>query len=205
MKMHIGLRIADLRETQGLTQADLAKLLKTTQSAIARIESGKQNVSADMLAKLGKALKKNLVTLSPGTMNLEINGGKKLKGSITTSTSKNGAVGLLCASLLNHGKTTLRKVPRIEEVHRLIEVLESIGVRVEWNKSDITITPPKHYDLKRIDRGAAHKTRSIVMFSKHSHSPNLVDANSGAEQFVHTSTDSSTLECISTRPQTSSR
>jgi UDP-N-acetylglucosamine 1-carboxyvinyltransferase len=164
MNSNIGLHIADLRETQGMTQSELARRLRTTQSAIARIESGKQNVSAEMLTKLGRALKKSLITLAPGTMNLEIHGGKKLHGSITTSTSKNGAVGLLCASLLNRGKTTLRKVPRIEEVHRIIEVLESIGVRVEWVGSDVVITPPTTYNLRKIDRVAAHKTRSIVMF-----------------------------------------
>jgi UDP-N-acetylglucosamine 1-carboxyvinyltransferase len=164
MKSNIGARIQDMREAQGMTQAELGKVLKTTQSAIARIESGKQNVSADMMKKISAALKKNLVTLSPGTMNLTIEGGKTLHGSITTSTSKNGAVGLLCASLLNKGKTKLKRMPRIEEVHRLIEVLESIGVRVEWHGSDVTITPPKKLSLRSIDKDAARKTRSIVMF-----------------------------------------
>ncbi len=164
MENNIGARIADIRETQGMTQGELAKRLKTTQSAIARIESGKQNVSADMLKKIGVALKKNLVTLSPGTVNLRITGGKKLQGTVTTSTSKNGAVGLLCASLLNRGVTVLRKVPRIEEVHRIIEVLQSIGMRVEWDGSDVTITPPKQLNLKKIDVEAARRTRSIVMF-----------------------------------------
>lgn len=164
METNIGAQIADIRESQGMTQGDLARLLKTTQSAIARIEGGKQNVSAEMLKKLSKALKKNLVTLSPGTVNLSINGGKKLKGTVVTSTSKNGAVGLLCASLLNKGKTVLRRVPRIEEVHRIIEVLQSIGMRVEWNGSDVTLTPPKVYNLKKIDEVSARKTRSIVMF-----------------------------------------
>jgi UDP-N-acetylglucosamine 1-carboxyvinyltransferase len=164
MKTHMGLRIADVRETQGVTQSELAKRLKTTQSAIARIESGKQNVSAEMLKKLSLALKKNLVTLSPGTVNLSVQGGRKLRGTITTSTSKNGAVALLCASLLNRGKTVLRKVPRIEEVHRIIEVLQSIGARIEWNGSDVTIYSPKAFKLKDIDEVAARKTRSIVMF-----------------------------------------
>lgn len=163
-KIHIGNRIADLRETQGMTQTELARLLMTTQSAIARIESGKQNVSADMLKKLSRALKKNLVTLSPGTVNLSIDGGRKLKGTVTTNTSKNGAVALLCASLLNRGKTTLKSVPRIEEVHRLIEVLQSIGVRVEWHKNDVIITPPEKLTLRDIDTEAARKTRSIVLF-----------------------------------------
>lgn len=161
---NIGTRIADMRETLGFTQSDLAKKLKTTQSAIARIESGKQNVSADMLKRIGKALGKNLITLSPGTVNVQVSGGKKLSGTIQTNTSKNGAVGLLCASLLNKGTTTLHGMPRIEEVHRLIEVLQSIGVKVEWVKNSVHITPPAKIDLSKIDIEAAKRTRSIVMF-----------------------------------------
>jgi UDP-N-acetylglucosamine 1-carboxyvinyltransferase len=161
---HIGTRIADIRETAGLTQTALAQKINTTQSAIARIEAGKQNVSADMLKRIGKALGKNLVTLSPGTVNIEVTGGKKLQGTIETNTSKNGAVALLCASLMNKGTTTLHRMPRIEEVHRIIEVLESIGVRVEWRGSTVSITPQKDFDLAAIDVEAARKTRSIVMF-----------------------------------------
>lgn len=160
----IGARIADVRETLGMTQTTLAKKLRTTQSAIARIEGGKQNVSADMLRRISKALGKNLITLSPGTLNVTVTGGKKLTGTIETNTSKNGAVGLLCAALLNRGTTTLRRMPRIEEVHRLIEVLESIGVKVEWSGSTVTITPPKTLSLESIDAEAAKRTRSIVMF-----------------------------------------
>lgn len=160
----IGKRIADLRETQGMTQSTLAKKINTTQSAVARIESGKQNLSADMLKRLSTALHKNLLTLSPGTMNVRIHGGKALSGSIETNTSKNGAVGLLCASLLNRGKTTLHRVPRIEEVHRIIEVLESIGVNVRWQGTSVTIQPPETFALDQIDVLAARKTRSIVMF-----------------------------------------
>ncbi|MCA9355486.1 UDP-N-acetylglucosamine 1-carboxyvinyltransferase [Candidatus Kaiserbacteria bacterium] len=161
---HIGTRIADIRESLGMTQTELAKKIKTTQSAIARMEAGGQNISADMLKRIGKALGKNLITLSPGTVNISVVGGKKLSGTIETNTSKNGAVALLCASLLNKGTTTLHRMPRIEEVHRIIEVLESIGVKVDWHDTSITITPPKKFDLGKIDKNAARKTRSIVMF-----------------------------------------
>lgn len=161
---NIGNQVANLRESEGLTQTDLAKKIKTTQSAIARIESGKQNVSTEMLKRISRALGKNLLTLSPGSLSLEIEGGKKLQGTIETNTSKNGAVALLCASLLNKGKTTLRRMPRIEEVHRIIEVLESIGVSVSWDGSDVTITPPKKFSLDKINVEAARKTRSIIMF-----------------------------------------
>jgi UDP-N-acetylglucosamine 1-carboxyvinyltransferase len=160
----IGTRIADMRETLGLTQADLAKKLRTTQSAVARIESGKQNVSAEMLKRISKALGKNLITLSPGTVNVSVEGGRRLRGTIETNTSKNGAVALLCAALMNRGTTTLKRMPRIEEVHRLIEVLQSIGVKVEWSDTTVTITPPETFKLDTIDVEAAIRTRSIVMF-----------------------------------------
>ena len=98
-------------------------------------------------------------------MNYKVIGGKKLSGSVQTNISKNAAVGLLCASLLNRGTTTLKKMPRIEEVKRLIEVLKSIGVTVDWQESgDIRIAVPEKLDLKNIDRVAAGKTRSIAMF-----------------------------------------
>ena len=97
-------------------------------------------------------------------MNFVIEGGKKLSGSVTTSRSKNGAVALLAASLLNRGRTTILNVPKIEEVNRLIEVLRSIGVSVEWEGSNVVLTPPEHISLSTIDESAATKTRSILMF-----------------------------------------
>lgn len=99
-----------------------------------------------------------------GEINFVIEGGKPLSGSVETSRSKNGAVALLAASLLNRGKTTLHKVPKIEEVNRLIEVLRSIGVSVEWEGSSLVIIPPAKLDLEHIDRDAAMRTRSILLF-----------------------------------------
>lgn len=93
-----------------------------------------------------------------------IEGGKPLAGEITINSSKNGAVVLLCASLLNRGTTVLKKMPRIEEVKRLIEVLTSIGVEVEWSGNDLIIRPPERLSLESVDRAAAERTRSILMF-----------------------------------------
>ena len=97
-------------------------------------------------------------------MNFVVEGGKPLSGTVETSRSKNGAVALLAASLLNHGTTTLLHMPKIEEVNRLIEVLRSIGVQVDWQGSNVVITPPEKIELDLIDRTAATKTRSILMF-----------------------------------------
>lgn len=97
-------------------------------------------------------------------MNFIIEGGKPLSGTVETSRSKNGAVALLAASLLNRGTTTLQNVPKIEEVNRLIEVLSSLGVTVTRKGPDVIITPPEKISLETIDKVAAMKTRSIIMF-----------------------------------------
>ena len=93
----------------------------------------------------------------------EIQGGKKLKGEAIVNSSKNAAVALLMASLINKGKTVLKNVPQIEEVNRLIEVMESIGVKFEKNGRDLTIIPPKKIAVEKINRAAAERTRSIIM------------------------------------------
>src|SRR3954466_12225456 len=97
-------------------------------------------------------------------MNFKVEGGHPLSGTIETNRSKNGAVALLAASLLNKGTTTLHKVPKIEEVNRLIEVLESIGVKIERDGHSLTITPPETISLETIDTASAMRTRSILMF-----------------------------------------
>lgn len=97
-------------------------------------------------------------------INFTIEGGHTLSGSVTTSTSKNGAVALLCAALLNDGTTILHDVPVIEEVHRLIEVLTSIGVDVVWEGTSVRITPPTRLALEDINEESAGMTRSIIMY-----------------------------------------
>ena len=129
-KTKIGKLIQETRQSRGLTQAQLASALNTSQSAINRIEKGGQNISLEMLARISEVLSSEIVSLNQsGKINFRINGGKKLSGEIEVKTSKNAAVALLCASLLNHGTTTIRRVARIEEVNRIIEVLQSIGVK----------------------------------------------------------------------------
>lgn len=159
----IGEFIANVRKQKNITQEELAKFLKTTQSAVARIESGRQNVGTEMLYKISKALNKEIIPPPSASLNFEVEGGHKLSGSVTTNSSKNGAVFLLCATLLNKGKTILRDLPRIEEVNRIIEVLNSIGVKTKWlNEHDLEVAPSK-IDLSKISIESAMKTRSAIL------------------------------------------
>jgi UDP-N-acetylglucosamine 1-carboxyvinyltransferase len=162
----IGNLIRDARKHRGWTQAQLADVLNTSQSAVNRIEKGHQNLTLEMLARIGEALDSEIVSLGGGPVHLRVAGGRRLSGSIDVKSSKNAGVALLCASLLNKGRTTLRKVARIEEVNRLLEVLNSIGVRTTWlnDAGDLEIVPPAQLDLAAMDAEAARRTRSIIMF-----------------------------------------
>lgn len=159
----IGYFIKSLREERELTQEDLAKELGTTQSVVARMETGKQNFSTKELLKISKILNRKVLTISE-SIDFQIRGGKKLSGSIATNFSKNGSVALLAASLLNKNKTTLHGISRIEEVYRLIEIMESIGVTVRWtDKNTVDITPPEKFTLSSLDKISAAKIRSSLM------------------------------------------
>lgn len=162
----VGSLVRDARKQRGLSQQELAAALATSQSAIARVEQGQQNVSLEMLARIGTALDTGLVQLGTkvGPTHLRIVGGRPLTGSISVKSSKNAAVALLCASLLNEGVTTLRGVARIEEVNRIIEVLRSIGVSVTWiGEADLELRPPRTLRLKSLDEAAARRTRSVLL------------------------------------------
>ncbi len=162
----IGELISSSRQQRGWTQAQLAEAISTSQSAINRIENGGQNTSVEMLARISEVLGSNIISLNhSGKINFRVSGGGKLSGEVTIKTSKNAAVALLCASLLNKGKTTFRRVARIEEVNRIIEVLDSIGVKTRWlSGNDLEITPPARLRLEDMDIEAAKRTRTIIMF-----------------------------------------
>jgi len=60
-----------------------------------------------------------------------INGGKTLSGKVKISGAKNSALKLMAASILADSKTILRNVPEIEDVNIMIEVLRTLGARVD--------------------------------------------------------------------------
>ena len=163
----IGETVEHMRLEKGWTQEELAKMVGSSQSAIHRIEKGGQNVSLGMIKKLSEALGNQILSINDSaSQSFRIRGGKELSGEITINTSKNAAVALLCASLLNTGKTVLHRVARIEEVSRIIEVLESIGVKCRWTnrRRDLEIISPNELKMDEMDIEAARRTRSIIMF-----------------------------------------
>lgn len=162
-KVNIGEFIKTIREEKGLTQKDLAEAMNTSQSAIARMETGEHNVTTTQLLEISKVLGRKIINPT-NTIDFEIVGKRKLSGKIKTNPSKNGALGLLCASLLNDNVTTLHNIPQIEEVKRILEVFTSIGVKVKWiSKNSLEINPPKKFEMKNLEKDSAAKIRSALM------------------------------------------
>ena len=59
-RFEIGRMVAQARKNSGLSQRKLADRINTTQSSIARMESGGQNFTTGILSKIAKALEKKL-------------------------------------------------------------------------------------------------------------------------------------------------
>jgi len=61
-----------------------------------------------------------------------INGGNPLKGEIEVRGSKNAATPILAATLLTDQPCIIDNIPLVEDVFRMIEILEDLGADVEW-------------------------------------------------------------------------
>ena len=163
----IGACIARLRKSHGWTQEELAEKIGTSQPAVNRAEKGQQNISLEMIRRFSIAFGTPILSVNDSSsQSFRINGGKELSGEIVVNTSKNAAVSLLIAAMMNRGKTTFRHIAHIAEVARIIEVLDSIGVKCRWlnQHHDLEIISPDELKLDKINITAARKTRSILMF-----------------------------------------
>jgi UDP-N-acetylglucosamine 1-carboxyvinyltransferase len=68
---------------------------------------------------------------------IRITGGSRLHGRVTLDGSKNGSLPLLAAVLLMEGTCTIGNVPLIEDVFTMIELLRSLGVSAELDKTGV--------------------------------------------------------------------
>ena len=60
-----------------------------------------------------------------------IQGGKQLSGEVIPQGAKNEALQILCAVLLTPNPVTISNLPDIVDVNKLIDLLESMGVKTQ--------------------------------------------------------------------------
>lgn len=59
-QLEIAYEILQLRKKKGISQSELARRIGTSQSNIARMEAGEQNLTTDTLQKIAEAFNRNL-------------------------------------------------------------------------------------------------------------------------------------------------
>lgn len=68
-----------------------------------------------------------------------VEGGRQLSGEIVPQGAKNEVLQIICATLLTGEKVTVKNIPDIIDVRKLIELIGSIGVKVTWHSvSEVT-------------------------------------------------------------------
>lgn len=76
-----------------------------------------------------------------------VQGGKTLKGEITPQGAKNEALQVICATLLTSDEVTIRNIPNIQDVSRLIDLLRSLGVKIKKESASVTTFRSSEIDL----------------------------------------------------------
>lgn len=93
----------------------------------------------------------------------EIQGGKKLTGTIDVRGSKNATTPILAATVLTKEECVINNVPLIEDMYRMLEILQSMNVKVEWVGERSVKICAKDLDAEKIDLHTVKKLRSSIL------------------------------------------
>lgn len=94
-----------------------------------------------------------------------VEGGTPLRGEIRPAGNKNEALPLIAAALLTDDPVTLRNVPRIRDVHGMLEIVSALGAKVE--EIDATTVRITAADLKSTDvpQALAREIRTSLLLA----------------------------------------
>lgn len=92
-----------------------------------------------------------------------IQGGNTLSGRIPVYGLKNAATPIIAATLLSRERSVLENMPRIEDVFRMLEIVESLGATVEWLGDRTVAITPADIDLSQADHDKVKRLRSSIL------------------------------------------
>ena len=96
--------------------------------------------------------------------NYIIEGGHVLSGEIDVSGSKNAALPIIAASILNGGTVEINNCPQIHDVKIMFSILKKLGCNIDINNSKI-ITDTSNIDSVEIPEDLMHEMRSSVIIA----------------------------------------
>jgi UDP-N-acetylglucosamine 1-carboxyvinyltransferase len=96
-----------------------------------------------------------------------IHGGKPLRGEITPQGAKNEALQVICAVLLTPEKVTIKNIPDISDVNKLIELIGCMGVKVDRVSRSEAVFEAANVDLEYLQtpefRAQSSSLRGSIM------------------------------------------
>ncbi|MDO1447832.1 UDP-N-acetylglucosamine 1-carboxyvinyltransferase [Rhodocytophaga aerolata] len=95
-------------------------------------------------------------------LSFKIQGGHRLKGEIIPQGAKNEALQILCAVLLTAEPIIIHNVPDIRDVNKLIELLASMGVKVEKLNTSSYRFQANNIDLEYLE-SPAYKEKAAAL------------------------------------------
>lgn len=96
-------------------------------------------------------------------MKFIIKGPNKLSGEIKVNGAKNSALKILAASILSEEDIIINNIPQIEDVNRMVEILENLGSSVEYLQDNSVKISTKNINKTEIDEPLARKLRASLM------------------------------------------
>lgn len=91
-----------------------------------------------------------------------ITGGNKICGTLSIKGAKNSILPLMVASLLNESISIIHNVPLIADVYTMIDILKSIGCKIDLD-DHVLVIDSSNLTFNKIDEGYVKKMRSSII------------------------------------------
>jgi len=94
---------------------------------------------------------------------IKVTGGDRLKGELKIQGSKNAALPIIAASVLNKGITILKNCPKILDVFHMIKILKELGCSAVWEDNTLIIDT-RNLTSAKVSESSVRKMRSSILF-----------------------------------------
>ncbi|HWT74410.1 MAG TPA: UDP-N-acetylglucosamine 1-carboxyvinyltransferase [Mobilitalea sp.] len=94
---------------------------------------------------------------------IEVIGGEQLKGELKIQGSKNAALPVIAATILNKGISKLKNCPKIHDVIHMVKILEDLGCITTWDQNTL-IVDSRPADVTQVPEDSVRKMRSSILY-----------------------------------------
>jgi UDP-N-acetylglucosamine 1-carboxyvinyltransferase len=94
---------------------------------------------------------------------IKVVGGNQLNGELKIQGSKNAALPIIAATILNEGITVLKNCPKILDVFHMIKILEELGCKTSWDDNTLIVDSTAICDPV-VSEDSVQKMRSSILY-----------------------------------------